>query len=391
MALRAQSPTATLTANVPRRASAVNRTERLLWLAFAFFLLGIGVGTGWDRRWHATHPFEDFWSPPHLFIYTNTLVAAAILVYLTFNDRLRSAFTCGQDRLPLVPFAVPRALLVLGAGFVVIGLGGALDAVWHTAFGLDETNWSLPHAMLGHGVLLVALGFASAQLAFPRRLPWWAAGVLAWVIINTAVDLIGGPILRNPPPDALRRIAELPVLAADPAYQHTSRIYLAWHLDRTNWLFLPMISFTVGFGLRLAQRLTGPRDRWLVAVSALGVLLMLLAGDNAPVWARALLAPPFLPAALGYTLARRLGSNSMWAWCAAGWAACAISLIWVNSPLLGLLFGPLALAGAWLGERVLAVVDTPTRRSASVAAVSIGVLLPVMTGALDLYWRSHTP
>lgn len=32
---------------------------RLLWLAVPAF----GVGFGWDRRWHATHPFEDFFSP----------------------------------------------------------------------------------------------------------------------------------------------------------------------------------------------------------------------------------------------------------------------------------------------------------------------------------------
>ena len=32
---------------------------RLLWLAVFFDLLAFGVGFGWDRRWHATHPFED--------------------------------------------------------------------------------------------------------------------------------------------------------------------------------------------------------------------------------------------------------------------------------------------------------------------------------------------
>ncbi|HEV2011249.1 MAG TPA: hypothetical protein VGS17_09530 [Candidatus Limnocylindria bacterium] len=57
---------------------------RLLWLAVIFDVLAFGVGFGWDRRWHATHPFEDCFSPPHLFRYsmhflvTCTLIVAGI-------------------------------------------------------------------------------------------------------------------------------------------------------------------------------------------------------------------------------------------------------------------------------------------------------------------------
>src|SRR5262249_46006464 len=127
--------------------AAKHRAEVLLWVAFAFFVAGAGIGTGWDRRWHATHPFEDFWSPPHLFIYTNVLLGAAVVVYMTFRARVRAVFGSGE-RLVLFPFRVPAALMLLGAGFVVLGLGGLFDSIWHTAFGLDETNWSLPHAML---------------------------------------------------------------------------------------------------------------------------------------------------------------------------------------------------------------------------------------------------
>jgi hypothetical protein len=394
MAIAEQSITTTANAPAVRPSSstkAATRAEILLGVAFVFFLLGVGVGVGWDRRWHATHPFEDFFSPPHWFIYTNVLLSAATVVYLTFNARTRAAFGATQPLL-LFPFKVPRALMLLGAGLVVIALGGLFDGIWHTLFGLDETNWSLPHAMLGHGILLAALGFAAARLALPRKLQWWAAGILAWIILGVAVDLIGGPILRNPPPDALRAIAQLPVLAADAAYQHTSRIYLTWNLDRTNWLFLPMISITVGLGLGLAKRLTGLRDRWLVAVSAFGVALALLDREGGPsIWARVLLAPPFLPAALGYAGAHRLGANKLVAWSVAGWLACAVSSIWVHNVLLVLVCGPLALAGVWVAERLIEVIDTPSRRSVIATAAIIGVLLPALTGCIDLYLRMHTP
>lgn len=36
---------------------------RLLWLAVFFDLMAFGVGFAPDRRWHAAHPFEDFFSP----------------------------------------------------------------------------------------------------------------------------------------------------------------------------------------------------------------------------------------------------------------------------------------------------------------------------------------
>ena len=167
--------------------------------------------------------------------------------------------------------------------------------------------------MLGHGILLVTLGFVATRIVLPGRLSWFATGLLGFVLLTVSLDLIGGPILRNPPPNALRAIAALPVLADDAAYQHTSRIYLTWNLDRTNWLYLPLIAFGVGFGLRLLQRLTGPRDRWLLAVASIGLVLAVFDGETRG-WGRLLLAPPFLPAAAGYALLTTGGRARPWAW-----------------------------------------------------------------------------
>src|SRR5690349_4495441 len=115
MAVASQPLRAPAAQNSPGRGDAARRAEILLWIALAFFLAGVGIGTGWDRRWHASHPFEDFWSPPHLFIYTNVLLSAALVVYLTFQPRLRAAFGDGRS-LPFVGFEVPYALMLLGAG-----------------------------------------------------------------------------------------------------------------------------------------------------------------------------------------------------------------------------------------------------------------------------------
>src|SRR6267378_3982104 len=72
--------------------NAVSRAYKLLWLAVVFDILAFGVGFGWDRSWHATHAFEDFWSPPHLFIYATHLFATLTLAYIAFTPDLRRWF-----------------------------------------------------------------------------------------------------------------------------------------------------------------------------------------------------------------------------------------------------------------------------------------------------------
>jgi hypothetical protein len=152
-----------------------------------------------------------------------------------------------------------------------------------------------------------------------------------------------------------------------------------------------MISVSVGLGLRVAKRLTQEADRWLVAVSALALGLALLDREEPSPWARVLLAPPFVPAALGCAVAHRLHAHKYLAGSIAGWAACAASLVWVHSFPLVVVCGPLALAGVWIAERLIAVIDVPSRRSVLVTAILIGLALPALSGAIDLYLRTHTP
>ena len=54
----------------PTGAGTSRRAAILVWLALAFLLGAAAIGLGWDRRWHATHVFNSFYSPPHLFIYS---------------------------------------------------------------------------------------------------------------------------------------------------------------------------------------------------------------------------------------------------------------------------------------------------------------------------------
>ena len=80
-----------------------------------------------------------------------------------------------------------------------------------------------------------------------------------------------------------------------------------------------------------------------------------------------------------------------WAWLGAGWGACLASLVFVPNVVLAITCGPLAVLGAWLAQRILEVVEAPRRWMVVLTWVVIGLAIPVMSGALDLYLRQHTP
>src|SRR5437870_13833879 len=126
-----------MTADAATAAAATDRSAvaayRLLWLAVIFDVLAFGVGFGWDRRWHATHPFEDFFSPPHLFVYSMHLCATMTLAYITFQPELRRWFG-ERFRLAPFPFPIPGPTALAGGGLVITAFAGSFDAVRHTTF-----------------------------------------------------------------------------------------------------------------------------------------------------------------------------------------------------------------------------------------------------------------
>ena len=237
-------------------AADVTRAYRLLWLAVLFDFLALGVGFEWDRRWHATHPFEDFFSPPHLFIYSMHLCATLTLAYIAFTPELRRWFGDAFS-VPALPFPVPGAIALAGAGFAVTALAGFFDAIWHTAFGLDETGWSFPHSMLGWGIFVAFVGITSCRLALARSIPIGLGSSLAFgfLIVATSLERFAGPFWNNITPDVVRFIATIPVLAAEPAFQHTARIYLTYDVTRWNPLFIPLASVGIGLAFGLLRRL----------------------------------------------------------------------------------------------------------------------------------------
>jgi len=122
---------------------------RLLWLTFWLAAIAAVIGGSWDGYWHLTHPFDGFFSPPHVFVYGTCTVMGLVICLMTFAPSIRRAFGPGFS-VPLIRFPVPGPLFILGGATVMLGAAGLIfDNFWHTNFGLDETNWSFPHAMIG--------------------------------------------------------------------------------------------------------------------------------------------------------------------------------------------------------------------------------------------------
>lgn len=358
---------------------------RLLWLAVIFDILAFGVGFGWDRRWHATHPFEDFFSPPHLFIYSMHLLATVTLMVITFSPDFRRHFGPAFRLWPF-PFPVPGAIAIAGGGFVVTAIAGVFDAIWHTTFGLDETAWSFPHSMLGWGIFVAFVGIVGCRVAIANARPieWWSAAVFGFLLVASSLERIPGPFLKNVSIGELEVIRRLPVLAVEPPFQHTIRIYEQWDITRLNVLFVPLAAMGAGLGIWLLRRFDS-RPLAIIALTA-------FVSYTAP-W-----VPYVVPGAIVALGGARAAS---WRWlaaagCAFGIATAAISVAIARGDILFPVFGVLAAipalaVGAWLADTVWAIASDPRRRQVFTFVIVAGIGAPAVTGVLDLYLRTHTP
>jgi hypothetical protein len=384
-----------VTTSVPPTGRASARSAyRWLLAAVVLSLLAFGVGAAWDRAWHTRNPFEDFFSPPHLFIYTTHFLATLALAKIAFAPGLRVHF--GRPmRLPILG-EMPAALIFAGGGFGIIALAGFFDAIWHSAFGLDETAWSFPHAMLGSGILLSLLGFVSARLALSTARPMarWAPAVFAVVLMATLLGVLLGPLDNYRSLEHVRAVARIPILAATPEFQHTARIHEQWNLTRLNPLFLPLSALVIGMGLNFARQLVG--KIWVFLVVALIATLLSGERDTAEYLGIASdprhTAPiPYLVPALAFVLLARTPIGEAWSWRVAGLLyGIAAGSVWPSGVIPMVTAAPAMSVGAPLGNALADVVRAPDLRVWRVLGI-VGFGLPALTGAIDLVLRTRTP
>jgi hypothetical protein len=239
--------------------------------------------------------------------------------------------------------------------------------------------------MLGWGIFVAFVGIVACHIAIADRFPigWPSAVVFGFLLIASSIERIPGPFLNNISVAELEIIRRIPVLAIEPPFQHTIRIYEAYDITRLNALFIPLAAAGAGLGIRLLQRFD-PRPLVLIPLTALV--------SYTATW-----VPYIVPGAIVAVAGPRSAS---WRWLAAagfafGLVAAVVSLAiskGAELPLFGALAAMVTFAiGAWLADRVWMVVADPTRRRILAFVVVAGICAPAVTGALDLYLRAHTP
>jgi hypothetical protein len=314
-------------------------------------------------------------------------------------------------RLPALAVPVPGALALAGAGLVLLGIAGAvLDNAWHTAFGLDETPWSLPHSMLGWAWLITLLGFVAARLGLRpyRPLRWYTSLTLGFLLLAFSVAPFLGPMRTATTLEVLEAraaaVQTVPALANKAEISRVLQIETRWNLTRANPLFVLLGAIWVGFSLTLLSRLD--RRGWLLLLTVALWSLTVFAGERREATQlgrfvphvasdpAAWLPPLLLPSAITFVLGRVAGAGG-WTWVATGvtWGGASV-LIWPpeQAAALAVLLAIVGTAGgAAMGRRVFDVLEAPTPRALMTLVCGFGVVAPTLTGLADLYLRAHTP
>ncbi len=140
--------------------AATRRFDLVALLLAAWVLLG-GYVDGVAHVHGATD--DTFFTPFHLLLYTGLLAKGLFLAGMQLRN-VQRGHSWHQ--------ALPRGYLASLAGVMLMAIGGFLDFLWHTAFGIEadiEASVSPPHLLLACGALVFMSG--------PLRALWGRAEV----------------------------------------------------------------------------------------------------------------------------------------------------------------------------------------------------------------------
>jgi hypothetical protein len=333
---------------------------------------------------------------------------------IAFTPALRVWFG-PSVRVPIIRWDVAGTLVILGGGLVALSVTIMLDNAWHTAFGLDETQWSVPHSMLGWCWLTIILGFISARLAFRNYRPinWITMVIMALLILEFLCPAVTGPFYLMYSPHLVHALASIPVVLTEPSAQHMYRIYLHYGLTRqTNPLFIPIVSLFAGAALAMLRGLDRRACIFLVAPFLWSFILMsrdwytilfLHYGgtrhvlDIIPIALRepSLWVPiPLFIAALVFAGFEYTSFSLRRRYAIAGVIFAIFTFfIWHNATwmiLLALPAGFTAALGSWIGSWLYGMLEKPSFVGLMKFLLICCAQIPAVSGVVDLFMRRTT-
>lgn len=130
------------------------------------------VGAQWDASWHRSIGRDSFWTPAHIAIYACGVIAGIVGLYLVVTATWGKSEDAARLRAASVDvfgLRAPLGVFLAGWGGVAMLTAGPFDNWWHSAYGLDVTLLSPPHALLMIGVRAVDVGMLFLILAAMNR------------------------------------------------------------------------------------------------------------------------------------------------------------------------------------------------------------------------------
>lgn len=118
----------------------INIEHKLLVRLLVITLFLATLGGAWDRWWHVSVGRDNFWSPPHIFIYLG-LAGFLVLSILGWHIYRTSAW---------------KKVLYLS---IAVSFFSPFDELWHSLFGVENLAsiwviWSPPHFLFILGIAL---------------------------------------------------------------------------------------------------------------------------------------------------------------------------------------------------------------------------------------------
>ncbi|HWD18285.1 MAG TPA: hypothetical protein VHB20_03325 [Verrucomicrobiae bacterium] len=162
-------------------------------LLLALAATSITVGILWDISWHTTIGRDTFWTPAHMAIYLGGTIGGCVGGWLAIQSTF---FGEGRNAVTVLGARAPLGAWVAIWGAVAMLTSAPFDNWWHNAYGLDVRIISVPHALLGLGMLGISLGALLLTLSWQNQQQDGAGGGL-FVYVGGVFVVLGAVFIME--------------------------------------------------------------------------------------------------------------------------------------------------------------------------------------------------
>ena len=128
-----------------------------LWMS-ALAITSAAIGLYWDISWHISIGRDTFWTPAHVAIQICGVLAGISCGHLILWTTFARAAPLREASVSILGLRGPLGAFIASWGGLAMIVSAPFDNWWHEAYGLDVRIISPPHAVLGIGLIAVALG-----------------------------------------------------------------------------------------------------------------------------------------------------------------------------------------------------------------------------------------